>query len=103
MTTPTTAITTGTESGNRSFLAAVTLSATDGHLPNHQGRRFDRPAKSQIVADGHNACEHLLQRGRDRHLGHREGQFAIPNPNTDRPARVIAGNNIHALSYQLGN
>src|SRR5438067_3453584 len=60
--------------------AGVRLLATDGHLPDQDGRRSHGRAEFQVRSDLFHVHEHLRQIARDADLGNRIRQFAVLDP-----------------------
>ena len=58
-------------------------------------------AKFQVVGDGGDVVEHLLQVAGDGDLLDGEGQLPVFNPQTGGAAGVIAGHHVDAESHQL--
>src|SRR5437667_6917988 len=85
------------------LFSASLLSSTDGHLSNTKSRSGSRAAKLQIRSNVFQIFEHLEQIACDGHLGNRECQLAVADPEAGGAAGVVAGDDIGSESHQLGD
>src|SRR5215470_8708349 len=79
------------------------LFASDSQTIDANGRRSDRAAEFEVVANFRDVQKHVFQITRDRNLLDWKGQFTAGNPKPRRAARIISRNEICAMAEKFGD
>jgi hypothetical protein len=77
--------------------------STDGQAVDADGGTGDGAAEFEVVSDFRDVEEKLFQISGDRDLFHGISEFAIGNPETGSAARIVAGDEVHALAEKFGD
>src|ERR1700675_1529706 len=89
--------------GQASAAAPMSLFATHSKPVNPNRRRGHAAAEFEIASDFGNVFEQLFQISGDRDLFDGIGEFAVDDPEPGSAARVIAGDQIRAVTEEFGD
>src|SRR3712207_5417751 len=81
----------------------LVLVARDRHVVDQDGAAGAPAAHHHVASYGHDSLEHFAQIAGDGDLLDREADLAALHPVAGRAARIIAGDQVHALAHELGD